>query len=338
MLLQNLGDNVGIGTASPSQKLHILDATNPQILIEESSTEFLRSGVEATTGDMVIGWDDSDDMHLGTFSSTTDSTVSTKLYIGADGDVGIGTTSPAHRLVVQENQNSYTWAMIKNDNEGTRVRAGMILETTEGGKGAGFQYLGTNWVPPGSINAWRPDGFVVTTGSMATGGISFFAGNADADITFSVGGNTLNHEALRIKNNKDIALFADNQKLLFGAAGDASIYYDGIDLVIKPDEVSTGALKIDGGIMMPIATKTSDYTILPSDYTIVADGASNTVAIQLPAAPKTGQIFNIKCKNSDNTVTVDRNSKLIDGDASDLTLIKSESVTLQYDGTEWWII
>jgi len=93
------------------------------------------------------------------------------------------------------------------------------------------------------------------------------------------------------------------------------------------------------GKINSVSVKTADYTLIETDYTIVADGTSNTVDITLPASPNTGQIFNVKCKNSTFTVTVARNSKNIDGDASDVTLIEDESVTLQYDGVDsWWIL
>jgi len=69
---------VGIGVTDPVQALEVA-GTNPQILISESATEFVRIGVEATTGDMCIGWDDSDDMHFGQFSSHTDTGITSRM-------------------------------------------------------------------------------------------------------------------------------------------------------------------------------------------------------------------------------------------------------------------
>ena len=93
---------VGIGEISPDHILHI-KGTNPQICIEETSTEFLRIGVEDTTGDMCIGWDDSDDLHLGCFNSVTDTTIDTKMLIKSDGKVGIGDPEPNQLLTVKGN-------------------------------------------------------------------------------------------------------------------------------------------------------------------------------------------------------------------------------------------
>jgi hypothetical protein len=97
-------------------------------------------------------------------------------------------------------------------------------------------------------------------------------------------------------------------------------------------------VKFNQGIIKNIQTKTSDYTLIKSDYVIIADGTSNTVTITLPVSPNTGQLFTIKCKDSTNTVTVDRNGKTIDGDAIDIILIKNEVITAMYDGAEWWLV
>ena len=90
---------VGIGDTTPSQLLDI-DGTNPQLLTEESTTEFLRMGVGETAETSIIGWDDSDSLHLGVYSSPTDTTISELVTILSTGNVGVGTTSPATTLSV----------------------------------------------------------------------------------------------------------------------------------------------------------------------------------------------------------------------------------------------
>lgn len=92
----------------------------------------------------------------------------------------------------------------------------------------------------------------------------------------------------------------------------------------------------EGPVVNAIATKINDYTLLSTDYTILVDASSNTVDITLPAAPISGQGFIIKAIDSSFTVTVDRNGKLIDNAASDLTLTATNSVMLQYSSTYGW--
>ena len=103
----NSDEEVGIGETDPDHLLH-LTGTNPQICIEESSTEFVRIGVDATSEDMCLGWDDADDMHFGVFSSTTDTTLIEHMTIKSDGRVGIGTNTP-DVLLDMETHYLYGW-------------------------------------------------------------------------------------------------------------------------------------------------------------------------------------------------------------------------------------
>lgn len=50
---------------------------------------------------------------------------------------------------------------------------------------------------------------------------------------------------LRMLSGDDLA-FDDNDKLVFGTGSDAVMYYDGVDLIIEPDLVGVGELKIHG--------------------------------------------------------------------------------------------
>jgi len=88
----------------------------------------------------------------------------------------------------------------------------------------------------------------------------------------------------------------------------------------------------------PVTTKTNDYTATNSDYTILIDTSDNAVTIYLPLSPDTGKILNIKVIDATNTATVDGNGKSVDSTATPQTYILHESITVQYDGTSWWII
>lgn len=90
----------------------------------------------------------------------------------------------------------------------------------------------------------------------------------------------------------------------------------------------------------PISTKTADYTLTINDYTILLDGTSNTVTATLPTAVgNTGRIYFIKC--IDDTFTTDiatNGAEEIDGDNANIELINMETIALQSDGANWWII
>ena len=92
--------------------------------------------------------------------------------------------------------------------------------------------------------------------------------------------------------------------------------------------------------LSPIVTKAIDYTATTSDFTILADGTTTTVTITLPAAAdNSGRTFTIKCINDDNLVDIDPNgSEEIDGDNSNFVLILHETIRIQSDGSNWWIL
>jgi len=81
------GGNVGIGTTSPVSKLHLDDASTPYITITRTGvpTWQLRNNFPVN-------------QYGFSFNNTTDGT--TPLFIGAGGNIGIGTSGPTNRLDV----------------------------------------------------------------------------------------------------------------------------------------------------------------------------------------------------------------------------------------------
>lgn len=157
------GANFGIGDTVPNQLLGLL-GTNAQISIEESNTEFLRLGVEATAGDMVLGWDDSDDLHLGVFSSPTDTSVVTHVIIEAGGDVGFGLSNPGAKIHV-EDTNSAAVDLGRFDN--VNVAAGAITRLNLRLAGASGTVSGAAQIEAGKEQEWT------STGSTRDGYIAF---------------------------------------------------------------------------------------------------------------------------------------------------------------------
>lgn len=200
----------------------------------------------------------------------------------------------------------------------------------------------------GSSGFGNDDLLQLTTGGKLTisGDFEFGSAGGGVDYTITCNGET-NDGVITWMEDEDYWKFLDNILLNLGRTlyfRDTTNYInssvaDQLDIVAATTlKVTADVSQFVSGIIKPISIKTNDYIILVTDHTIVADGTNNTVTITLPASPNSGQIFVIKCKDDTNTVTVARNGKNIDGDASDLTLIEDEVVKLQYDGTEWWII
>ena len=85
---------------------------------------------------------------------------------------------------------------------------------------------------------------------------------------------------------------------------------------------------------------TSETKAYISITTILADGTSAPVTVNLPeASTVTGYIYNIKAINADNAVTISTfGVEEIDSSSTDITLYLMEVITIQSDGSNWWII
>ena len=136
--------NVGIGTTDPADKLHIYSATsNPQLRISSGNTAYdpalILGHTNLTNQGLKLWYDDSigstyidslfdnaaGDMH---FRTRVDGTPIEALFIEADGNVGIGTTSPSKALVVNSTSvagagtvelSSNTWGGILSNTAGS---------------------------------------------------------------------------------------------------------------------------------------------------------------------------------------------------------------------------
>ena len=135
LAVDSTNNRVGIGTASPSTELHIASASPVLTLQDTDSTEPLSTYVSfKDSGGNEHGWmgygsssadslqiaNTHDDIILYTGSSGT---AAERMRIDSSGKVGIGTTSPNKKLVVNEN-GSECVAIIKSSDTGT---AGLYL-------------------------------------------------------------------------------------------------------------------------------------------------------------------------------------------------------------------
>lgn len=95
---------------------------------------------------------------------------------------------------------------------------------------------------------------------------------------------------------------------------------------------SLNALDVSAGI----SRKTDNYTLTLNDYTILMSGSVGLTA-SLPSATTTnGRIYNIK--NLTNNPIYITGSHNIDSDTFMLLTMKNSNVTLQSDGTQWFIL
>jgi hypothetical protein len=82
------------------------------------------------------------------------------------------------------------------------------------------------------------------------------------------------------------------------------------------------------------------YLVLDGDYTIFASTISGNLSVLLPAAASSaGRVIVVKKKDAANTVNVTGNgAELIDANNVYAMTAQYDKVTIQCDGTQWWII
>lgn len=105
-------------------------------------------------------------------------------------------------------------------------------------------------------------------------------------------------------------------------------------------EAPNSTLHVAGSVSTAITTKTADYTLTDADSTVLADAAARAIQLTLPnAADCIGRNYIIKrIDTSGNTVSIASSySQQIDGQTS-LGLAAWQSVTLQSNGSAWFVI
>jgi hypothetical protein len=105
---------------------------------------------------------------------------------------------------------------------------------------------------------------------------------------------------------------------------------------------ANSTVQISGSLSMAIRTVTGDYTAAHSDNTILANTSSADITITLPAASSiTGRIYTIKKIGNgglDNELTISPASGNIEGGSSYKIYNDWTYVTIQTDGSNWYII
>ncbi len=99
-------------------------------------------------------------------------------------------------------------------------------------------------------------------------------------------------------------------------------------------------LQVNGSFSLPIKTSaTATYTVTANDYTVLCNN-SGGVTLNLPTASGiSGRIYVIKQLASSGTVTITPSgSETIDGAGSKAISTQYQSMTLQSDGSNWFVI
>jgi hypothetical protein len=93
-------------------------------------------------------------------------------------------------------------------------------------------------------------------------------------------------------------------------------------------------VKLSGAIAKPITTVTADITLNASHFTVLVDTTAGDITITLPSNVN-GRVYNIKKITSDTNQAIF--SGTIDGGSANLAT-QYESITIQNETTNWWIL
>ncbi len=141
LILNGQAGNVGIGTTSPEGKLHVAASSNPAILADGMATPEMmvngtaqaslslidNSGTAGSREGRIIVNDDY--FHIETINDARSATTR-RFSVGlANGNVGIGTSSPATPLHVNSSDGSGGYAAIISNNVNTAAYNGLLVST-----------------------------------------------------------------------------------------------------------------------------------------------------------------------------------------------------------------
>ena len=260
----------------------------------------------------------------------------TALTILNNGNVGIGTTSPGSKLVITGATSDSTLAGLNVTNSGA---TSLLYVRNDGNIGIGTTSPGTTLDVFGTgrikTSAGVNNPFILdTTTDVGSAGASVFA-------SFRRAGSERGYIGFGSAGGYDISLantYLNNGGLNFLTNATSRMYISNGGNVGIGTTSPNSLLHNNGSFALPIVSKTANYTLTSSDYTVIASGAGTTIT--LPTAVNIqGRIYVIKRNDSTNNITLNTtSSQTIDG-ATSLTLSTNYQVIMvQSDNANWQII
>jgi hypothetical protein len=278
------------------------------------------------------------------------------MMITATGNIGIGATTPTHKLeVVAATDPLYL--------EGVQSGAGTdSLLVIENGV---VKKIAQSAMPASPTNIWSTNGNAGTTsttnfiGTTDNASLRFRTANTQRMVIDSLGnvgigtaapGNIMEVNAgtagasgLRLKQVPEGAILYTN------ASGDlvqntSALYYDGANgrMSLSAGTTPSSTLTNGGSMALPITTKNTNYTLTDANYTVLCNSVAGGFTINLPAASScAGRVYVIKKASTDGNLIIlhaASGTDNIDGSANQYLYAGYSYFTLQSDGVSSWSI
>jgi outer membrane murein-binding lipoprotein Lpp len=138
--------------------------------------------------------------------------------------------------------------------------------------------------------------------------------------------------------NADIAALQSDVGTLQTDVNTAEADIDALELDVADHEsrIDTLETNIPATVTFQELTVNGTHAFVNGRVFIAKGGTAHT--IQLPASPTAGYRCTIKKRGYTGSMTIDGNSKLVDGQATYSLIADEQSTTVVYTGTEWIII
>lgn len=122
----------------------------------------------------------------------------------------------------------------------------------------------------------------------------------------------------------------------------AKTFRDSVGVGLTAGTAANSTFQVNGSMSSNITNTSSSYTATAADNTILADASGGAITITLPAASGiAGRMYTIKKIGTggiDNELTITPGSGTIDGNTNYIIYNDWTFVTLQTDGTNWFVI
>jgi len=244
--------------------------------------------------------------NLGIGTSTFNGTNPEKLLVDA------GTTTSVNAIVGKGSIDSYLQLNIQNNSAGTSASSDVVATANNGSETTNYIDMGINGGNyTGGVMGAANDGYLYNLGQNLLIG----TGTSGKSLVFMTGGTSQ----------------ASNERMRIDGTGRVGI----------GNNSPTSTLHVNGSTAHAISTKTATYTATAGDHTILCNNTSGSININLPAASGcSGRVYVIKKISgiSNNVVINGNGSETIDGATTRTLTLQYESVTIQSDGANWFVL
>lgn len=205
-----------------------------------------------------------------------------------------------------------------------------------------------------SYGATYSNNRITRSGSTDSGGIIQMTNNATNNVISSnvvsyTGASVTNLAGIAVQGNNNV-IFGNVVKGLNGTTnvgtwtrfGATNVVYGNLYISCTVNEIVSAnagaAFSTQGAISPPIRSSTAAVTIYGSDSTILVDTTGGVLTATLPTAVGHSHIHTIKCIGASVATVATTSAQTIDGATTYALSALNKYVTVQSNGTNWYVI